>query len=270
MTIYNDFLEEIRKTRRQSTYKNYKRALTLFPDGSEDEIVDYIDKSEHSGVTKKNNLRVLSIALKYNGALTKGIHRIISTFKPDEPIQECPTDEQVELVWQNLNKDRDRAIFALMAYMGLRVGEVHNLDLGDITEDGRIIIRKSKGHRADIMPMVHERVERSLQNYIAGERRESHDNALFTSCHGRLSLIYLQQIIKTEFTDNGLGKFHCHSLRRYFANSMYNHGVSLLDMQDCMRHASPETTRRYLNLSQQNRIDAMKKAFDGNVGRRFA
>ena len=270
MNIYTEFLEEIRKTRRLSTYKCYKRALKHFPTGTEDEIVDYIDQSTHSGVTKKNHLRILNIALKYNGTLTKGIRRIISTFKPDEPVQECPTDEQVELVWSNLPSDRDRAMFSLMAYMGLRVGEVHDLNLGDITEDGRIIIRKSKGHRADIMPMVHERVEISLANYIAGERKKSADNALFTGVHGRLSLPYIQEIIKTEFEDNGLGKYHCHSLRRYFANSMYNNKVSLLDMQDCMRHASAEPTRRYLNLSQQNRIEAMKKAFGGNVGRRFA
>lgn len=270
MNIYHDFLEEVRKTRRQSTYKRYKRILDIFPTGTEDEIVDYLDQSSHSDVTKKNNLRILNTALKYNGTLTKGIHRIISTFTPDEPIQECPTDEQVELVWSNLPSDRNRAIFALMAYMGLRVGEVHDLNLADITEDGRIIIRKSKGHRADIMPMVHERVEISLTNYISAERKKSPTDALFTSVHGRLSLPYIQEIIKTEFTDNGLGKYHCHSLRRYFANSMYNNNVSLLDMQDCMRHASAETTRRYLNLSQQNRIDAMKKAFSGNIGRRFA
>ena len=256
MNIYHNFLEEVRKTRRQSTYK---RILDIFPTGTEDEIVDYLDQSTHSDVTKKNNLRILNTALKYNG-----------TFTPDEPIQECPTDEQVELVWSNLPSDRNRAIFALMAYMGLRVGKVHGLNLADITEDGRIIIRKSKGHRADIMPMVHERVEISLANYISAERKKSPTDALFTSIHGRLSLPYIQEIIKTEFTDNGLGKYHCHSLRRYFANSMYNNNVSLLDMQDCMRHASAETTRRYLNLSQQNRIDAMKKAFFGNIGRRFA
>lgn len=266
---YTDFLEETRKTRRLSTYNRYKASLRLFPQGTEDEIVDYIEKSSHSGVTKRNHLRILSTALKYNGALTKGIRRIISTFKPDEPIQECPTDEQVELVWNNLESDRDRAMFALMAYMGLRISEVHALNLGDITEDGRVIVRKSKGHRADVMPMVHVRVEQALTAYINGERRNTDDRALFTGYHGRLNQEYMKQIIKKEFTDNGLGQYHCHSLRRYFANSMYNHGVSLLDMQNCMRHASAETTRRYLNLGQQNRIEAMRKAFEGNVGRRF-
>lgn len=267
---YTDFLEETRKTRRRSTYDRYKASLQLFPQGTEDEIVDYIEQSSHSGVTKRNHLRILGTALKYNGALTKGIRRIIKSFKPDEPIQECPTDEQVELVWKNLESDRNRAMFALMAYMGLRISEIHALNLQDITEDGRVIIRKSKGHRADIMPMVHERVEPSIRAYINNERKKTDDMALFTSYHGRLNLEYMKQIIKKEFEDNGLGKYHCHSLRRYFANNMYSHGVSLLDMQNCMRHASAETTRRYLNLSQQNRIEAMQRAFAGNVGRRFA
>lgn len=266
---YTEFLEETRKTRRKSTFERYKAALRIFPQGNEDEIVDYIEKSSHSGVTKRNHLRILSTALKYNHAMTKGIQRIIKSFKPDEPVQECPTDEQVELVWNNLESDRDRAMFALMAYMGLRISEVHALNLGDITEDGRVIIQKSKGHRADIMPMVHERIEQALMGYINGERRNTDCMALFTGPHGRLNQEYMKQIIKKEFTDNGLGQFHCHSLRRYFANRMYNNGVSLLDMQNCMRHASAETTRRYLNLGQQNRIEAMRKAFGDNVGRRF-
>ena len=154
-------------------------------------------------------------------------------------------------------------MFALMAYMGLRISEVHALNLHDITEDGRVIIGHSKGHRADIMPMVHERIEPSIRAYINGERRNTDSKALFTGYHGRLNQEYMKQLVKREFADNGLGQFHCHSLRRFFANSMYNNGVSLLDMQNCMRHASAETTRRYLNLSQQNRIEAMRKTFEG-------
>ncbi len=266
---YTEFLEEVRKTRRKATYDCYKLALDKFPEGSEDEILDYIEKSPHKGTTKKNNLRVLRIALEYNGALTRGIARIIKTFKPDETVQECPTKEQVELVWSNLPSNRERAIFALMAYMGLRVGEVRALNMEDITEDGRVIIRRSKGHRADIMPMVHYKIEPAINAYLK-ERQPTDSHALFTGIHGRLSIDWLKHLIKNEFTDNGLGQFHCHSLRRYYANSMYTAGVSLIDMQDSMRHKSVETTRRYLNLSQQNRIEAMRKTWGAEAAGRFS
>lgn len=265
---YTEFLEEVRKTRRVATYNAYKTALAKFPAGTIDEVVDYIEKSPHKDTTKKNNLRVLHIALEYYGALTKGIKRVIKTFKADESIQECPTTEQVEKVWSNLPSARERAIFALMAYMGLRVGEVRALNLKDITDDGMVIIRRSKGHRADIMPMVHYRVEQAIRAYLP-ERQQTDSEALFTGIRGRLSIDWLKHLIKNEFTDNGLGQFHCHSLRRYYANAMYQAGVSLVDMQDNMRHKSVETTRRYLNLGQQNRIEAMRKTWGENAGRRF-
>lgn len=266
---YTEFLEEVRKTRRESTYNSYRMALEKFPEGTEAEIIDYIDQSPHQGSTKKANLRVLRMALDYNGALTKGIKRIIKSYRPDESLQECPTDKQVEKIWNHLPSLREKAMFSLMAYMGFRVGEVRNLNLNDITENGMIIIRKSKGHRPDIMPMVHQRVDESIRAYLH-ERRATDDLALFTGPHGRLALGYIKNMFSKEFKGNGLSQFHCHSLRRYFANSMYNNGVSLLDMQDNMRHKSPETTKRYLNLGQQNRIDAMRKTWGNNVARRFA
>lgn len=269
MMDYTEFLEEVRKTRRESTWKSYCMALDKFPEGTEEEIIDYIDKSAHMGSTKKANLRILRMALDYNGALTKGIKRIIKSYRPDESLQECPTDKQVEKVWDHLPSLREKAMFSLMAYMGFRVGEVRNLNLNDITDNGMIIIRKSKGHRPDIMPMVHKRVYESLRAYLH-ERRATDDLALFTGPHGRLALGYIKNLFTGEFKSNDLPQFHCHSLRRYFANSMYNNGVSLLDMQDNMRHKSPETTKRYLNLGQQNRIDAMRKTWGDNVSKIFA
>ncbi len=264
---YKDFLEEVRKTRRESTYKTYFMALKLFPEGTEDEILDYIDKNPHKSTTKKYNLRVLKMALEYNNALTRGMARIIKTYKADETVQECPTVEQVGKVWDNLPSARERAIFALMAFMGLRVGEVRNLNLSDI-KDGRIILRKTKGHRGDIVPMVHRAIEPAINAYLK-ERRPTDSEALFTSTRGRISVDWLKHLIKNEFNDNGFPQFHCHSLRRFYANAMYRAGVSLVDMQDNMRHKSVETTRRYLNLGQQNKIAAMQQTWGNDAAGRF-
>lgn len=261
---YTKFLDEVKRTRRPATYRNYQFALKKFPDGTEDEIIDYIEKSSDKGSTKRANLRVLRIALGYYGELTKGISRIIRSYKPDESLQECPTDEQIEIIWDTLEKPRDRAMFALMAYMGLRVGEVARLNLEDITEDNRLILRKTKGHRPDVLPILHSRVLGSLRAYLHGTtfaRMASDQHALFTTTHGRMSLVRIKGLFREVFQRAGMPQFHCHSLRRYFANSMYSHGVSLVDMQINMRHSSPATTMRYLNLGQQNKIDAMRKTW---------
>lgn len=261
---YTDFLEEIRKTRRPATYNGYRFSLAKFPHATEDEVIDYIDKSPDKGSTKKANLRVLRIALEYNGALTKGLSRIIRSYKPDESLQECPTDDEIETIWRRLEAPRDRLMFALMTYMGLRVGEVSRLNLEDITDDRRLILRKTKGHRPDVLPILHVRVIDSIDAYRE-KRLPTDRRALFTTPYGRMSLARIKGRFREIFRAAGMPQYHCHSLRRYFANAMYSHGVSLADMQINMRHASPSTTMRYLNLGQQNKIDAMRKTWGDAV-----
>jgi integrase len=261
---YTEFLNEIKMTKRKSTWEYYQYALANFPEATPEEVCKFIDTYNAADTTKKGYLRVLNIALEYYGLMTKPMKRIIRGFRPDEPIQECPTTEQVELVWKNLPSSRERAMFSLMAYMGLRIGEVIRLNLDDIRKD-RVVLQKTKGHRADVLPLVHPRVKQSINEYIHGDRLDTDDTALFTGRRGRLGLGTAKNMFCKEFRDNGLSQFHCHSLRRYFANMMYTHGVSLIDMQDNMRHASADTTRRYLNLTQQNRVAAMEKTWGAMI-----
>lgn len=124
-------------------------------------------------------------------------------------------------------------MFALMAYNGLRVGEVAGLDMDDLLKGNRLMLRNTKGKRDAIIPLVHPRVLSSLKAYLRG--RKSTSPALFLNYKGdRISFNGLTQLIRNDFHDNGLN-FHAHSLRRYFANTLSRNGIPVQDIQVAMR-----------------------------------
>ena len=154
---------------------------------------------------------------------------------------------------------RDRAMFALMAYNGLRIGEVTGLDISDLLKDNRLMLRNTKGKRDAIIPLVHPRVLSSLKAYIKGRNSES--PALFLNHRGnRMSCNGLAQLIRNEFHDNGLA-FHAHSLRRYFANTLSKNGIPVQDIQVAMRHANIVTTMGYLNIDENKTKSILQEVY---------
>ena len=254
---YDEFLEEIQRTRSANTYESYKDALACFPEGTKEEVLEYIESPDVADSTKKLRLGILRQALLYNGALTKEIQRLIKGYKGNVKVQPCPTPADVEKLWSGLRSHRDKLIVALMAYNGLRVSEVAGITLEDIGEHS-ITLRNTKGKRDAVIPLVHPRVIDELAAYL--KERPCNIPELFISRRRQaMSSATMKMMVRNEFSDNGLG-FHAHSLRRYYANTLMKAGVSLEKLCKCMRHSSVTTTMRYLNISMDDVKEALEAA----------
>lgn len=257
-SLWRGFLDDVRATKSANTFKNYRNALKYFKDGSVDEIKDFLC-NDLADSTKKQTLKVLCIALEYNDMYDKAHRKLIKSYKPNISVQECPSDRDVELVWSNLSTDRDRAMFSLMAYNGLRVGEVVGLDMSDMLEGHRLRLRNTKGKRDAIVPLIHPRVLSSLKAYL--NERHSDSPALFLNHRGeRMSSNGLAKLMRAEFHDNGLN-FHAHSLRRFFANTLSRNGIPVQDIQVAMRHASITTTMGYLNIDEDRTKSVLMEVY---------
>lgn len=257
-SLWHDFLDDVCATKSENTYKSYQNALRYFKDGSLEEIKAFLGNNLADS-TKKQTLRILCIALEYNDMYDKARRKLIKSYRPNITVQECPTDKDIELVWGNLLTYRDRAMFALMAYNGLRVGEVAGLDMDDLLKGNRLRLRNTKGKRDAIIPLVHPRVLSSLKAYI--KERNSNSPALFLNHRGmRMSCNGLAQLIRNEFHDNGLN-FHAHSLRRYFANTLSKNGIPVQDIQVAMRHANIATTMGYLNPDENRTKSILQEVY---------
>jgi integrase/recombinase XerD len=143
---------------------------------------------------------------------------------------------------------RNRAVLALLADLGLRVGEAVGLDLADLGyERGHRSIRfTGKGGGARRRALA-PGTAAALDAYLAV--RGSRPGPLFLTAGGarldRHAVFRLIRRLAREAGLSGWDRLSPHSLRHAFATTARAEGVALEDVQDAMGHADPRTTRRY-------------------------
>jgi integrase/recombinase XerD len=143
---------------------------------------------------------------------------------------------------------RDRAVLALLADLGLRVGEVVALDLDDLgAERGHRTVRFTgkggKARRRALTPSV----VRALDDYLP-QRGDAPGPLFATATGGRVDRHAVFRLVRRLARDAGVPaweRLSPHSLRHAFATAARDEGVPLEDVQDAMGHADPRTTRRY-------------------------
>ncbi|WP_250037554.1 tyrosine-type recombinase/integrase [Paractinoplanes maris] len=143
---------------------------------------------------------------------------------------------------------RHHAVMTILADLGLRVGELVGLDLGDVGwERGhrtvRFVGKGGKQRRRALTPAASAALDAYLQ--VRGDG----DGPLFmTSTGGRLDRHAVFRLLRRLAAEAGIAeadRLSPHSLRHAFATAARAEGVALEDVQDAMGHADPRTTRRY-------------------------
>jgi integrase/recombinase XerD len=151
---------------------------------------------------------------------------------------------------------RTRAVLALLADLGLRVGELVSLDCADLGyERGhrsvRFVGKGGKPRRRALTPGTADAVDAYLAQRAAaaGIAPDQLDGPLLvTASGGRLDRHAVFRLVRRLARDAGIAawaRLSPHSLRHAFATTARAEGVPLEDVQDAMGHADPRTTRRY-------------------------
>lgn len=149
---------------------------------------------------------------------------------------------------------RDKAILALMGWHGLRVEEVVNLSLNNLSLEGELPTIKvlGKGSKVRIIHLV----ERSLTALTAWlSIRQSDGQAVFVSIGnrgrgGRLTTRAVRYAVDAYLDQAGLKAvgISCHSLRHSFATWSLAGGAKLSAISGAMGHSSIETTQVYAKI----------------------
>ena len=157
-----------------------------------------------------------------------------------------------------LRTDRDRAMVSLMVHAGLRRCEVLGLRFADVhVGDRRVFVAEGKGGHQRIVPVI-PTFFAHLADYLAGERprdaaRMGGDHVFVVlkgPTRGRpLTAAGLDQVLHGARTRAGLAHATCHELRHTCFTRLREAGMSLEAIQAQAGHASIETTRIYLQLS---------------------
>lgn len=180
------------------------------------------------------------------------------------------TTPQIKLLFSAINREtvlgiRDYAVYALMFLAGLRVGEVHQLNLDSIDLKKKVLHVLGKGNRPRTIAL-HDELFRVLAEFLAVRPaffRHNSSAALFLSKKGnRLAIRTMEENFKKIVTKADLNAgfpVTCHSLRHTFASQLNDKDVDILVIQSLLGHATPKSTEAYIHPSQEKIRQAMDK-----------
>ncbi len=143
---------------------------------------------------------------------------------------------------------RDYAILELLYAGGLRVSELTNLRVEDLSLDEGRIRLLGKGDKERVVPLGEPAI-RALADYLASRRSKSNKNQadswLFLSKRGaQLSRQWIWHLVKA--SDSTASP---HKLRHSCATHMVEHGADLRSVQILLGHADIATTQVYTHLA---------------------
>ncbi len=163
---------------------------------------------------------------------------------------------------------RDRALLEVLYAAGVRVGEVFNLNAGDLelSPDGGALRVRGKGNKQRVV-LVGRPAARALKQYLRQGRpalAKGPQEALFLNRDGeRLSTRAVQTIVRKAALASGLDRrAHPHLLRHTFATHMLDGGADLRVVQELMGHASANTTQIYLHVTEARQRQVYDGAWD--------
>jgi site-specific recombinase XerD len=175
-----------------------------------------------------------------------------SALRMPKPLPKHLRDEEVVILFEAIERPRDRAMFRVMLRSGLRVEEVANLYISDLDlKRSRIFVRNGKGCKDRVVYVSQDAYE-AIINYLR-VRPLSKAKKLFLVGKGPylgkpISVRGIQKRIEYYSRISGLD-VSCHQLRHTMATQMLNAEAEVVTIQDLLGHNAINTTERYCSVS---------------------
>lgn len=150
---------------------------------------------------------------------------------------------------------RDRTMITLFLTTGMRLSELVNLNVSDITGT-QIKIRQGKGNKSRPVNISQD-VADLIQQYLDSRKYDCGD-AVFASQKGnRIGEKGVQQTIEKYIKKAGLDNdLSTHSLRHCFASTLVRNKVDLNTVRELMGHSSLRTTQIYTHVLDETKQEA--------------
>ncbi len=152
---------------------------------------------------------------------------------------------------------RARAMMELLYASGVRLAELHGMNLGDVHHGRREILVRGKGDK-ERWVLYGEEAAEALDQYLSDGRPQlaggsETDAPLFVNRYGkRLSRRSIQKVVSDYAARAGLKEgIHPHTLRHSFASHMLEGDADLRVIQELLGHSSVSTTQIYTHITKQ-------------------
>lgn len=293
MNLVDGFISYIEAERRYSplTVRNYRRDIADFLEfiGAEAErfdpnaiaradveewIIYLFEKRKLKAQSVNRSVATLRSFWKWmlgHGHANRDIVSVISQAKTPSRLPVFVSESRMEDVVALLRDDiaseeferlRDAVIVLLFYTAGLRLTELANLKIGDISADYRTIRILGKGEKERIVPLI-GRVGEILKKYFSQFSSQNicigQKKALILSKKGEpISVRTIQRIVDRKLKGAGIqGKTSPHTLRHTFATHLLNEGADLREIQELLGHSSLKATQVYTHTN----IEKLKEVY---------
>jgi integrase/recombinase XerC len=182
--------------------------------------------------------------------------------KLGRPIPRVLTVDDVFRILDSIKTDtwlekRNQAMFETFYSTGMRISEIHGLDMDHIDFHNQVIKVSGKGGKQRIVPVGRRALTavKTYRNTVSKDLVPVFLNKDF----GRLSTRSIRRILDHIVSQCGLHvPVSPHVLRHCFATHMLDSGADLRGIQEILGHASLSTTQVYTHVS----MDHLMKVYD--------
>jgi integrase/recombinase XerC len=256
------------------TLRNYKSDLEQFttyfePPGETAPLVDALDLPmlrEWLSDLYDRNLAVASIRRKmaavramFKFLLQEGLltQNVAARLRKPKAVQRLPdvmsaekTNNLLDSVAEQPEKERDIAILELLYGCGIRVSELVGIDLGDFGLHDSWLRVRGKGDKERQVP-IGEKARAAVERYVAIRKSVPNERALFLNSRARrLGDRQVRRLVKMyALLVVGDSTVHPHSFRHAYATHLLSDGADLRTIQELLGHARLSTTQKYTQVS---------------------
>jgi site-specific recombinase XerD len=213
-------------------------------------------------VHRRNLSRLINWSALVNG-LPKVGRKLPNVLSHDEMavLLAAPNTETPEGV-------RDRALLEILYATGIRLGEVHGLDLPDVDVAGHTLRVTGKGNKEREVLFglpAHD----ALKDYYPARRLMARQGELAVFVNGdgtRMARASIGSAVR-RYGKRALGRrVSPHTLRHTFATHLLDGGADIRIVQELMGHASPSTTAIYLHVTDAQQRRVYERAWERRNG----
>jgi integrase/recombinase XerD len=254
----------------EAAFEHCEKAGLAWPMGYAG-VVAYIKVLQQKGLKETSQVRAL-ISIKM---FLKFLHRESIVSVNEGALLECPkiwqtipsilSHEQVERLMQlpDLRTDdgiRDRAILEVLYGTGIRVSELCQLTIYDVTDD--MIRVFGKGRKERLVPVGKEALK-SIDQYLHAVRSKFESEKvrhLFVSSRGStINRIAVWKIVRYYAKLAGIEKkISPHTFRHTYATHLLDAGADVRVIQELLGHSHISSTDRYTHVSTSHIREAFR------------
>lgn len=250
---YIFWLQTTRKMKDTSIKRKYVSLKAFFK---------YLVNNKIIGTSPFSNMR---ISFKTSKKLPKTLctRDIVNLLKaPVEELKSIKTNFRKTITMRN------SAIIELLYCVGIRIGELVNIELKDINLIEQTLLIHGKGRKDRFLYISSDDVITTLNTWIIErENLNPNCNSLFINKYGdKLSIYSIEDIYEKYRQLAGLDKKSTpHYLRHTFATQLLNNGADLRAVQEILGHSSITTTQIYTEVSTERKKQVLLKFNSRNL-----